>query len=363
MLVTGGAGYVGSHVVLALREAGYPVVVLDDLSMGRRAAVPDEVSFVEGNVGDLDTVGDVLAEHRIAAVVHLAARASVPESMRDPLRYYHNNSGASAALLRACVHGGVRRFVFSSTAAVYGVPRVIPVAEDAPTDPINPYGRSKLATEWALRDAAAVHDFRYIALRYFNVAGADPGGRTGQSSPDAGHLVAVACRAIVGAGGPVTVFGTDYDTKDGTCVRDYIHVSDLADAHVAALRDLEEGGGCRVFNCGYGRGFSVREVLETVAAEAGAALEIREGPRRAGDPPTLVADVSRIRAAWRWSPRHDDLAAIVRTALAWEEKLARASGVACGGGRFPGHEPGLRARGPGSPGAGAEGRSLTARGR
>ena len=325
-LVTGGAGYIGSHVVLAFREAGYPVVVLDDLSAGRRAAVPDEVPFVEGNVGDADTVRRVLAEYRIGAVVHLAARASVPESMRDPLRYYHNNSGASAALLRACVASGVQRFVFSSTAAVYGVPRVIPVTEEAPTVPINPYGRSKLATEWALRDTAAAHDFRYVALRYFNVAGADPKGRAGQSSPDAGHVITVACRAVVGGGGPVTVFGADYDTKDGTCVRDYIHVSDLADTHVAALRDLEQGGGCRVLNCGYGGGFSVREVLDTVAAEAGGGLEIREGPRRAGDPPTLVADVSRIRAAWRWSPRHADLAAIVRTALSWEEKLARTPG-------------------------------------
>ena len=331
VLVTGGAGYIGSHVVLAFREAGYPVVVLDDLSAGRRAAVPDEVPFVEGNVGDAGPVGRVLAEHRIGAVAHLAARVSVPESMRDPLRYYQNNSGASAALLRACVDGGVRRFVFSSTAAVYGVPRTIPVDEDAPTAPINPYGRSKLATEWALRDTAAAHDFRYVALRYFNVAGADPRGRAGQSSPDAEHLVTVACRAVVGGGGPVTVFGVDYDTKDGACVRDYIHVSDLADAHVAALRDLEEGGGCRVLNCGYGRGFSVREVLETVAAEAGGGLEVREGPRRAGDPPALVADVSRLRAAWEWSPRHDDLAVIVRTALSWEEKRARTRGSGRGG--------------------------------
>ena len=328
VLVTGGAGYIGSHVVLAFREAGYPVVVLDDLSTGLRGAVPDEVPFVEGDAGDLDTARGVLAEHRVAAVVHLAASISVPESMRDPLRYYRNNSGASAALIRACLDGGVARFVFSSTAAVYGVPRLIPVAEDAPTAPINPYGSSKLVTEWTLRDTAAAHDFRYVALRYFNVAGADPKGRAGQSGPDAEHLITVACRAVGGGGGPVTVFGADYDTRDGTCVRDYVHVSDLADTHVAALRDLEEGGGCRVLNCGYGRGFSVREVLETVAAEAGtggAGLEIREGPRRAGDPPALVADVSRLRAAWRWSPRHDDLAVIVRTALSWEEKRARAA--------------------------------------
>ena len=322
VLITGGAGYVGSHVVLAFREAGYPVVVLDDLSTGRHAAVPGDVAFVEGDAGDLDTVGDVLAEHRIAAVVHLAASISIPESIRDPLRYYRNNSGASMTLIRSCVDGGVKRFIFSSTAAVYGVPRVIPVAEDAPTLPITPYGRSKLITEWTLRDTAAAHDFRYIALRYFNVAGADPKGLAGQSGPHSEHLITVACRAAVGGRNHVTVFGADYDTKDGTCVRDYIHVSDLAGAHLAALRDLEEGGGCRVLNCGYGRGFSVREVLDTVAAEAGASLDIREGPRRAGDPPVLVADVSRIRETARWSPRHDDLAVIVRTALSWEERLA-----------------------------------------
>ena len=347
VLITGGAGYIGSHVVLAFRGAGYPVVVLDDLSAGRRAAVPDEAAFIEGDAGDLDTVGAVLAEHRVAAVVHLAASISVPESMRDPLRYYRNNSGASAALIRACVADGVERFIFSSTAAVYGAPRVIPVAEDAPTAPVNPYGSSKLVTEWTLRDTAAAHDFRYVALRYFNVAGADPGGRAGQSAPESEHLITVACRAVAGQERrPVTVFGTDYDTKDGTCVRDYVHVSDIADAHVAALRALEEGGGCRVLNCGYGRGFSVREVLETVAAEAGVSLDVREGPRRAGDPPVLVADVSRLRAERRWSPRHDDLAVIVRTALSWErererERVRAARGRAEAGEHLPGHRPGL----------------------
>ena len=322
VLITGGAGYIGSHAVLAFREAGYPVVVLDHLSTGHRAAVPGDVAFVEGDISDLDTVVDILAEYRITAVVHLAASASVPESVRDPLLYYRNNSGASATLIRACVDNGVRRFIFSSTAAVYGIPREIPVSEDAPTAPINSYGSSKLVTEWTLRDAAAAHDFRYVALRYFNVAGADPKGRAGQFGRNAAHLIKVACAAAVGLRDHVTVFGTDYDTADGTCVRDYIHVSDLADVHVAALRDLETGGGNRVFNCGYGRGFSVREVLETVRAVAGESFDVREGPRRAGDPPALVADASRIREALRWSPRHDDLDFIVHTALSWERSLS-----------------------------------------
>ena len=326
VLITGAAGYVGSHVVPAFCKAGYPVVVLDDLSTGHRAAVPGGIPFVEGDVGDSGAVGNVIADHRIAAVVHLAASASVPESVHDPLLYYRNNSSASTTLIRACVDGGVRRFIFSSTAAVYGIPREIPVSEDAPTAPINPYGSSKLVTEWTLRDAAAAHDFRYVALRYFNVAGADPNGRAGQSDRNAAHLIKVACAAAVGSHDHVTVFGTDYDTADGTCVRDYIHVSDLADAHVAALRDLEDGGGSRVLNCGYGHGYSVREVLETVRVVAGVPFDVREGPRRVGDPPALVADASRIRAALQWSPRHDDLDFIVRTALSWERKLARERG-------------------------------------
>ncbi len=322
VLVTGGAGYIGSHAVLAFREAGYSVVVLDDLSTGDRSVVPGDVAFVEGDAGDRTLVRNLAVEHRIAAVAHFAASISVPESMRDPLGYYRNNSGASANLIRACVDSGVTRFVFSSTAAVYGAPAVIPVDEDAPTIPINPYGRSKLVTEWTLRDAAAAHDFRYVALRYFNVAGADLAGRTGQSSRHSGHLITVACDAAVGARDHVTVFGADYDTPDGTCVRDYIHVSDLADLHVAALHSLEEGGSSRVFNCGYGRGFSVRSVLAAVEAEAGVRLDVRTGARRDGDPPALVADATRIRDALRWTPRHDDLGFIIRTALAWRRKPA-----------------------------------------
>lgn len=316
VLVTGGAGYVGSHVALALREAGYPAVVLDDLSTGWREAVPDGVGFIEGDVGDRVAVGRILGESRIAAVVHCAASVSVPESVRDPLRYYRNNSSAGTGLVRACVEAGVGRFVFSSTASVYGVPRTVPIPEDAPTLPINPYGCSKLASEWMLRDVAAAHDFRCITLRCFNVAGADPRGRAGSDGPDSGHLIEVACAALAGRRDRVTVYGTDYGTADGTCVRDYVHVSDLAAAHVAALRELEDGGEGGVFNCGYGRGFSVREVLETVQAEARVRLDIRDGPRRAGDPPVLIAEASRIRRTLRWSPRFDDLAVIVRTALA-----------------------------------------------
>lgn len=325
LLITGGAGYVGSNALLAFREAGYPVVVLDDLSTGLRAAVPDDVALVQGDVGDADLVRRLIAEHGIAAAVHFAASVSVPESVRDPLLYHRNNSVASGSLIDACLAAGVRRFVFSSSAAVYGIPDVIPVPEDAPTAPINPYGNSKLVTEWLLRDVAAAHDFRYVALRYFNVAGADPQGRAGQSNPKAGHLIKMACGAALGLRDGVEVFGTDYDTADGTCVRDYIHVSDLAEAHVAALRALENDGASQALNCGYGHGFSVREVVEMVRSIAGVPFEVREGPRRPGDPPVLVADNARLREALRWSPRGDDLAFIVRTALDWEEQRARAS--------------------------------------
>ena len=322
LLVTGGAGYIGSHVVLAFREVDYPVVVLDDLSTGHRDAVPDDVAFVEGDAGCQETVSRIIADSRIAAVIHLAGSTSVPESVSDPLRYYHNNSGASADLIHACVRGNVKRFIFSSSAAVYGNPEMNSVSEDAPTIPINPYGSSKLVTEWMLRDTAAAHDFRYIALRYFNVAGADPAGRAGQSSRNSVHLIKVACEAVVGVRRHVTIFGTDYDTVDGTCVRDYIHVTDLATAHVAALRRLEDGGGNCVLNCGYSRGFSVREVLDAVQGTSRTPFDVLEGPRRAGDPAMLVADASRILKTLGWSPRYDDLGAIVQTAVSWESRLA-----------------------------------------
>ena len=322
LLVTGGAGYIGSHAVLAFQEAGWPVVVLDDLSTGLRSAVPAGAALVEGDAGDPAVAGAVIAEHGVGAVAHFAGSVSVAESVADPLEYYRNNSAASVRLIRACIDGGVTRFIFSSTAAVYGIPGALPVSEAAAAAPVSPYGRSKLATEWVLRDTAAAHDLRYAALRCFNVAGADPRGRAGQSTRNATHLVKVACEAVVGRRDSVTVFGNDYDTPDGTCVRDYIHVSDLAAAYVAALHHLEEGGESRVLNCGYDRGFSVREVLNAVEVEAGTTLDIRHGPRRAGDPPALVADASRLRGELQWRPRHDDLGFIVRTALAWERRMA-----------------------------------------
>lgn len=321
LLITGGAGYIGSHAVLAFREAGYPLVVLDNLMTGTRSAVPRDVPFIEGDAGDADKVGALIDEHGVAAVVHFAGSIVVSESITNPLDYYRNNSLASATLIRACVAGGVKRFVFSSTAAVYGIPTTVPVTEDMAAAPISPYGSSKLMTEWMLRDAAAAHGFRYATLRYFNVAGADPKGRTGQSR-NATHLIKVACEAASGARESVTVFGTDYDTPDGTCVRDYIHVSDLAAIHVAALRKLEDSEDSRVLNCGYGRGFSVRQVLDAVQSESGSRLAVRDGPRRPGDPPALICDTSLLRATLEWQPHHDSLRQIVRTALSWERKLA-----------------------------------------
>jgi len=328
VLVTGGAGYIGSHAVLALREAAYPVMVLDDLSTGRRDAVPGDVPFIEGDAGASEPVGRILREHAIGAVVHFAGSIVIPESVTDPLKYYRNNTAASRNLIAACVANHVRYFIFSSTAAVYGHPRTVPVAEDAPTAPINPYGASKLMTEWILRDTAGAHDFTYVALRYFNVAGADPAGRTGQSTPDATHLIKVASQAAVGLRQCVEVFGEDYDTPDGTCIRDYIHVSDLAAAHVEALDHLRAAGESLVLNCGYGRGYSVREVLAAVEKEAGLRLDIRGAPRRPGDAARLVADARRLGNHFAWRPRHDDLGLIVRTAIGWERKLAREAGSA-----------------------------------
>ena len=321
VLVTGGAGYVGSHVVLALREAGYPVVVLDDLSTGRRGAVPPGADFVEGAAGDAETAAAVIAGHGIASVLHLAASIDISESLAHPLKYFRNNAFASASLVRACVAGGVERFLFASSAAVYGMPGAAPVGEDAPAAPVHAYGRSKLATERLLRRTAARHGMRYAVLRYFNVAGADPLGRAGPSGPDS-HLVTAACRAALGLRDGVTVFGTDYPTPDGTCMRDYIHVSDLAAIHVAALRGLENGAPDRVLNCGSGVGVSVREALGAVRAESGVAFAVRDGPRRAVDPPALVADTARLRSDLHWPPPHGGLRAIVRSALAWERARA-----------------------------------------
>jgi UDP-glucose 4-epimerase len=320
ILVTGGAGYIGSHVVLALRDAGHFVVVVDNLSTGNRSVVPGDVTLIEGDVGDGDLTARAMEDHRIGAVMHFAGSLLIPESMRNPLEYYRNNTVASRALVDACVRKGVRNFVFSSTAAVYGLPATIPIKEGMPTLPISPYGTSKLMTEWILRDAAAAHDFGYVSLRYFNVAGADARGRSGQMSADATHLIDVACEAAVGRRGHIEVFGRDYDTPDGTCVRDYIHVSDLASAHVMALDHLAAGGASLVLNCGYGHGYSVMDVLSRVQRQANIPIEIRDASRRPGDPPMLIADAGKLRQTLAWRPQFDDLDLIVRTALDWERQ-------------------------------------------
>jgi len=325
VLVTGGAGYIGSHVARQLSEAGYRVVILDDLSKGFRAATLG-AELVVGNTADQPLVTRILADHPIEAVLHFAARTIVPESVADPLKYYANNTCASRNLLECCVAAGVERIIFSSTAAVYGVARAALVTEDTPTVPINPYGTSKLMTEWMLRDLAAAGGLRYVALRYFNVAGCDPQGRIGQSTPEATLLIKVACEAAVGKRESVSIFGADYPTPDGTGVRDYIHVEDLADAHLKALAYLEAGGESSTLNCGYGHGYSVREVIDAVERAAGLELEVIETSRRAGDPPSLVAGADRIRERLGWQPRYDDLDVIVTHALNWERKLARGEG-------------------------------------
>lgn len=322
ILVTGGAGYIGSHAVLALLDAGWPVVVLDNLVTGFRWAVDPRATFVEGDIGDEAAVLAVLRDHGIGAIMHFAGSVVVPESVADPLKYYRNNTANSRTLIACAVATGVRHFIFSSTAATYGIPDNIPVSEDMPTRPINPYGMSKLMTEAMLADVAAAHAINYCALRYFNVAGADPAGRTGQSTAGATHLIKVAVEAALGKRPGVAVYGTDFATPDGTGVRDYIHVSDLADAHLHALGLLmADPAASHVMNCGYGRGFSVLEVLDSVDRVAGVSLDRALSPRRPGDPDALVADNGRILARTGWRPRHDDLDRIVRDALAWERML------------------------------------------
>jgi UDP-glucose 4-epimerase len=321
ILVTGGAGYIGSHVVRQLGEAAERVVVLDDLSTGFRQAVLHG-DLVVGNTGDPKVLEQVFDRYNVDTVMHFAAHTIVPESVADPLKYYRNNTCASRTLLEHSLRAGVKHFVFSSTAAVYGIPPSGEADESTPTAPINPYGTSKLMTEWMLRDVSAVNPLRYVALRYFNVAGSDPGGRIGQATPKATLLTKVACEVVVGKRDHVSIFGTDYATPDGTGVRDYIHVEDLASAHLKALAYLRDGGESTTLNCGYGRGYSVRDVIRMVEAVAGHEIAKREGPRRAGDPPSLIARAERIRERLGWRPRHDDLKTIVSTALAWERKLA-----------------------------------------
>jgi UDP-glucose 4-epimerase len=320
ILVTGGAGYIGSHVVRQLGEAGERVVTLDNLSTGFREAVTHG-ELVVGDTGDRDLVSRVLAGHSVDTIMHFAAHTIVPESVADPLKYYRNNTCSTRNLLQCAAEAGVKHIVFSSTAAVYGLPPGGIAREDSPTAPINPYGTSKLMSEWMLRDLAAAGGPHYVALRYFNVAGSDPGGRIGQSTPKATLLVKVACEVACGRREALTIFGTDYDTPDGTGVRDYIHVEDLATAHLDALRWLRDGGDSQVLNCGYGHGYSVREVVQAVERVSGGPLPVREDARRAGDPPTLVADAARIRELFGWQPAHDDLDRIVATSLAWERKI------------------------------------------
>jgi UDP-glucose 4-epimerase len=320
ILVTGGAGYIGSHVVRQLGERNEKVVVLDNLSTGFRSAVLHG-TLVVGDTGDRDLVARVLREHRIETVMHFAAHTIVPESVSNPLKYYGNNTCSTRSLLQCCQEAGVRHFVFSSTAAVYGIPPGGVAAEDTPTDPINPYGMSKLMSEWMLRDLGAATDLRYVVLRYFNVAGSDPGGRIGQSTINATLLTKVVCEAAVGKRPHVAIYGTDYPTPDGTGVRDYIHVEDLADAHVRALDYLRANGASVTLNCGYGHGYSVRELIAMAAKLNGRAIATVESPRRAGDPPSLVARAQRVREVLKWTPRYDDLEAIVSSQLQWERVL------------------------------------------
>ena len=321
VLVTGGAGYIGSHMALALLDRGEGVVVLDNLVTGVRAQVPAQATFVEGDIADEDLVTRVLAEQNIQAIVHFAGSVVVPESVADPLKYYGNNTAATRNLLDAAVRAGIEQFIFSSTAAVYGITDAPLVDEDAPKEPPSPYGRSKLMTEWMLADLSAATALRYVVLRYFNVAGADPLGRTGQSTPGATHLIKRACQAALGRVPKLGIFGSDFPTRDGTGVRDYIHVTDLIGAHLLALDHLRGGGVSETFNCGYGSGFSVSEVIDAIERVTGITVPAERQPRRPGDPPMIVADSSKLKAALGWQPQYASLDTIVDHAFRWEKNL------------------------------------------
>lgn len=323
VLITGGAGYIGSHMAHHLLEAGEDIVVLDNLSTGVEKNLPKNIPFVRGDIADTALVSKLIDTHRIDSVIHFAGSVVVPESVEKPLDYYANNTSGARALIEACVRHGVANFIFSSTAAVYGTPKVLPVSEDSPTNPDSPYGRSKLMTEWVLKDTAAAHPLKFGILRYFNVAGADPKGRTGQSTPRATHLIKRACQVATGQAPHLTIFGTDYDTPDGTGVRDYIHVSDLVDIHQCVLNHLRKGGDSLLINCGYGRGFSVRQVAATVERVAGQKIKIQEAPRRPGDMASVVAQTARLSGLLNWKPKYGDLDVIVTTALNWEERLKK----------------------------------------
>ena len=326
VLVTGGAGYIGSHLVHALAEAGESVVVIDNLSTGFSAFLPEGVPLFIGDAGDENLVEGVIAQHGIESIIHFAGSVVVPDSMRDPLLYYRNNTMTTRSLLNAAVKGGVKRFIFSSTAAVYGNPDQVPVPEHAPTRPMSPYGSSKLMAEIMLHDVAAAHEMNYVVLRYFNVAGADPLARVGLATVGATHLLKIAVEAATGQRAKVDVFGTDYPTPDGSAIRDFIHVSDLAQAHRAALSYLRDGGSSVTLNCGYGRGYSVLETIEAVRRVSMRNFAVQYAPRRPGDIMTMVANTSRIRSTLDWTPQYDDLETIAAHALAWEEKLFRERG-------------------------------------
>ena len=324
ILITGGAGYIGSHMAHHMLQAGEneKITILDNLSTGVEKNMPRGINFVRGDIADQALVSKILETQKIDSVIHFAGSVVVPESVEKPLDYYANNTSAARSLIEACVHHRVPNFIFSSTAAVYGTPAVIPVAEDSPTVAESPYGRSKLMTEWILQDAAAAHGIKFGILRYFNVAGADPEGRTGQSTPRATHLIKRACEVATGKIPRLTIFGTDYDTPDGTGVRDFIHVSDLVDIHKCVLDRLRGGGSSLLINCGYGRGFSVRQVVAAVERVSGKSLAVETAPRRPGDLGIVVANTDKLSKLLSWKPRHDDLDKIVETALNWERRLS-----------------------------------------